>query len=603
MSVTQRVFDTAIKNKSICSRAIGTHCAQGSNHLFVQDSNGNLYAGARDSFDFITPVSSINNGFTWTAGTKRYTIEHGSDAPYGPVDALFIEGSSKYILYCSRVSADGGVLYFLVDGTLGYIYGTFQTKYGITYQDLCKNSHYSSCGDGDSFIYVAYVDSFYNLNVIGLDISADADDKLQDYYYDVTTTWTPGYLATKSEGNKVHILGVASSPAPDMLKYAPYYKKFGNGTGHLSGYYQLASGTMASGYSTFRDLGIDVDYNHNICAVYSTVNTSTSISGWYSISNDSGVTWTNVYNAPPAGYSGYVDPQSNLLTGFNDVIGGYSGSFLLSSIYMQNSSGTLFVKEVPSVVVEPTGVGGLRTSTNAWHRVNSIDGKVIGGKFFHYMDEAIPNFGDKSNIRMAYQIGEINSKFGTDNVNSRIYQESLTNLAYPIAYSGTAYTKDNIDFYSSGYINDNTQLYMDKIDELGMVYSFTKYDPIQGSIVNDKGSYGSPITIESQACIDPGSYEYSTVGRNNADFKEYMERDTRKIFYKPNLFLERNYILNNGGYLKRTIWTVRFMGNDYEIAQIVPRFLDGMIVYYEANLYVIGPSNNPFNKVILPNET
>jgi hypothetical protein len=440
---------------------------------------------------------------------------------------------------------------------------------------------------------VAYVNNSNDLKVQGLDLAGTTTDILVDYVtFGITNFFADGALSIKSKDNLLHVTAVRDT---DSLVYIPFTKRIGAGTGSFGAAVVVTSGVQAAGLSSFTDLAIDVNGLGHLCIAATKRATATSIatSGYTYVSSDSGATWSGVYHTPPAGYSGYYDSLVGRVSLMNDLIGGSSGSFLLSSVFMQNGSGTLFVKEVSSA--SPT--------TDTWHRVNSVDGNVIGAKFFKYLDEAIPTFGDKQGIRMAYQLGSTNNKSGQDTVTSRIFQERLSNLAYPLTYGGTQMIEDMKDFYASGYIDANTTLYINKINDLGLTYSFSRYDPIQSSLVNGVGGYGSPVISTSQALVDPGAYSFAAVARNNSDFSDYMERDSRKIFMRPDLFLGRNFILNAGGFLKRTIWTVRITGNDYEIAQIVPRFLDGKIMYYEANLYVVGPSNDPFSKVILPSES
>lgn len=608
MTTSQRVFDSAIANRTYCGRAVSNVTSNGANNLFFVHPDGNLYCMAvLTGFDLATILQSADNGFSW---------EPVSDSLWGSSVAHLID-----VTYRSTNNAEGlihgmyknsfnGDYYFItpVNGVIWYYrcsdqtydnwYGDVTIKYG-TFTDVLNSNYFVSSGDGDTLIYLAYCNTNQDLKMMGLDIAQPHEYILQDFTTYGTTNFCSGVLAIKSKDAYVHTVAVTAATSPDILVYTKFTKKQGGGTGSFATYKPITSGFFSDGNPSIIDLAIDIDKQDNLCVVYSKRDAipGTGISGYYAISNDAGTTWTSVYNEPPAGYSGYVDPQTSKVTLYNDVIGGASGSFLLSSIYMQNNSGTLFVKEVSSTNI-PVG-----TSTDAWRRVNTVDGKVIGGKFFKYMAEAIPEFGDKSSIRMAYQIGEINSNYGADTIKSRIYHERLSNLAYPQQYSGTAFTKDDIDYYASGYIDANTALYIDKIEELGMEYSFSRYDPDEDSEIIGIGAYGQPTTFEATACVDPGSYGFATVARNNSDFSDYIERDTRKIFYKPNLFLERNFIINKGGYLKRTIYTVRIMGNDYELAQIVPRFLNGAILYYEANLYVIGPSNDPFKKVILPSES
>lgn len=358
--------------------------------------------------------------------------------------------------------------------------------------------------------------------------------------------------------------------------------------------------TSPDPYSTFtqRTSGV-TDYLRSAC--YS--------GGKYIIAGDGGTLLTSTNGTsfteqnPPAGGKDLlcVTPVNSgvILGGKGYCATSSSGVYPYTTLY----NGVLQFNDL-----ETTTVSGIYNSyddqTESWKKVNSVEGNILGAKFFKYMAETIPNFGDYSDIRIAYQLGSTNNNDGEDTVSSTIFQERLTNNAYPITYSGVSPLDSNIDFYNtSGYVNEKTNLYMNKFDKVGMDYTFSRFDPIAECKINGRAGYNLTDTYVSQAVIDPGSSSFASVPNNNADFQDYIERDTRKLFFKPNLYLSRNFVLNLGGYLKRTIWTVRILGNDYEIAQIIPRFLDGYIMFYEANLYVIGPSNNPFNKAILPSET
>ena len=240
------------------------------------------------------------------------------------------------------------------------------------------------------------------------------------------------------------------------------------------------------------------------------------------------------------------------------------------------------------------GYGSTPVSTTPWRKVNSANGNIIGAKFFKYTDEVIPNFGDKSTIHMAYQLGKQNSKDGQDSVASTIFQEKLSNNAYQEEYEGDAFTQNLFDYYASGYINEKTKLYMSDFDKIGTEVSISKYEPIEKSLIDGKGGFQTPVTWSVVALIDPGSSTAPTVARGNAEFEEYIGRDSRKIFFKADCYLDRNYIINNGGYKKKTVYTIRLEDKDYEVEQILPRFLNNCIMYWEANLFVVSPTNDPF---------
>lgn len=320
-------------------------------------------------------------------------------------------------------------------------------------------------------------------------------------------------------------------------------------------------------------------------------------SGYFATSSTGSGSWTTANAATNRNLtSAYYSPNLSIITGASGYIA-FSGTF-------------------NTTPVDPVISG----TTSNWARVNSneftLPDKILGAQFVKYTNRRIPKFGDYSNIFIIYNAGAQNSIYGRDSVNNNVYLESIANgsavpsvsgggsTTFPgTPYSGTAFTNDIIDFYASGYIDANTQLYIDKIDEIGFTVDFTRWDPIQSSQVNNKLGYSVTSTTPHTCLIDPGSFGYGSVARNDTDFNEYMERDSRKLFFKPNLFLSRNFVLTRGGYLKKTLWTLRLFGNDYEIAQIVPRFLGNAILYYEANLYVVSPNNDVYSKISLPSET
>jgi len=611
MAVNQRVFDTAIVNKTNHSRAIGPRIGVASSNQYLIAEDGTLNVIAAVSKDEYNLIYSTDNGFTWSTrqniedwDSNDITHIYGTTDTQGPFINLYKmrDFESSDTIYKDNWMLMYGVtnaMYRLgsyAGATLVSVWGTDSTKFGFVFNINVSGGYSASTGDGEAVAYSAYQSLASGwLTIVGQNLNSDSVSYTLQEYRIRTGSIMPGIIAAKAKGAYVHLVFVDNT-YPDALSYVPYTKAVGSlqsgasaENGSFAAHHIIHSGVLAVGSSTFTDPAIDVDGYGTIGVVYSNID---STSGYYAISHDSGTTWTYTSHTPPTGYSGYIEKFTNSICPCNDILAGTSG-FLVSSLFMKDDSADLFVKEIPS----------WGTATDTWHRVNSVDGDVLAGKFFKYMNEATPTFGDKSAIRMVYQVGEMNHDRGESSVYSTVYHERLSNLAYPSVFTGTSFTKDNIDYYASGYIDDNTALYIKKIGELGMEYSFSRYDPVESSEINGKGGYAFPITTEHEACVDPGSYGFPSVARNNSDFAEYIERDTRKIFYRPDLFLDRNFILNKGGFLKRTVWTIRIMGNDYELAQIVPRWLDGKIVYYEANLYVIGPSNDPFSKTILPSET
>lgn len=299
-----------------------------------------------------------------------------------------------------------------------------------------------------------------------------------------------------------------------------------------------------------------------------------------------------------------TSPTSNTL--YNTMWDGTKVNFAGSGIYFTSPSGFAPYTTVYSGSQIFTGVSygtvsgivygydGVPVNTDPWYKINSVSGNILGAKFFKYTQETIPSYGDKGAIRMAYQVGLANDKDGQDTVPSTVMQEKLSNTGYQQAYTGTAFTTKMIDYYASGYINDKTKLYMDDFDKIGTTVSISKYEPLPSSLITGIGSFDAPTTWEVTALIDPGSSTAPTVARGNAEFEEYIGRDSRKIFFKADCFLDRQYIINTGGYRKKTVYTIRMEDKDYQVEQILPRFFNNAILYWEANLFVVSPTNDPF---------
>jgi len=594
--VTQSVYDTAILFESTYGRNIGSQGGVCNNSQFIIEPDGSLRALVFNGINGVVLKSSLDNGYTWS---DRDNLQDWNsrllddDARFNVYHVgAFGDGSRIAIVKINDSTVDevSNVDSYTLVGGFGstqYHWGSYNdaTQFNTWYGDsdfdpttggleLIASGYYASDADG-STLYSVYCNNSNEMIVLGCNYDAQYVVR-ENYTYDAEAI-TIGTLAVKSWKDKLHIIYVANG----KTKYISYNKQSGT-------QYSITS------YGTFNDSSVvssnevveptlAIDSLGTLCVHYSLEDGTDQ----HAISDDSGETWTSTQNAFPSGYSTNIASVTNANDASNDVLGLSSG-FLISAVFEKDGDGDLFTKEV---------------SESEWRRVNSVDGNVIGGTFFKFTNEMTPHINNKESIRMAYQVGDNNALNGLGTLKSTVYQERVTNLAFSEEFTGTSYASDYIDYYEEGYKDANTELYIDKIADLGMNYSFTKYDPIERATVNGKSAYEDGITTELEALIDPGSYGFPTVAKNNEDFEEYIARDTRKMFYKPNTFLDRIFVLNNAGTLKRTIWTVRIMGNDYEIAQIVPRWLDGNIMYYEANLYVMGPSNDPFSKVILPSES
>ena len=162
---------------------------------------------------------------------------------------------------------------------------------------------------------------------------------------------------------------------------------------------------------------------------------------------------------------------------------------------------------------------------------------------------------------------------------------------------------ENINYYENTIVGNFTKSYIDAFDRIGSSVKVSQFEPLVGATDTGRTGYSDPIVTTTKVLVDPQTYNFPTINKEEPYFTQYIERDIRKIFFKPNFFIGRNYIKNDGGFIKRSVWTIKYMGNDYEISQVVPRFINNEICFYEANAYVIGPSNDPFRKLTLPSES
>src|SRR5574343_367638 len=342
MAVTQRVFDSAILQNTICHRATGMDTAHGATNNFYVLQNGDLLAAPPSSFIKTFSKLSSDNGFSWNI-VNDYATGSRTDYPYGVCQNIFPNAEAYsdlgYILmyvYNSRIwivwpgLGTGGVN--LVDT----FYGETQVKYSTTFTDTIFSNYVAFTDDPiQGLVYACYNQANGYLETIGIDITRDINNIIQDWVRNGTTVWSPGTLACKGKDDKVHIVGVTYND--DSLRYIPFNKKKGHNNGTYGTSTVIADGSLPSGLSSFSDMVIDVDGQKNICVVYAkrTSEYGANLSGMYAISSDQGSTFKNVYNPPPSGYDYLTDPLTTVKCIRADVLGGYSGSFLISNVFMK----------------------------------------------------------------------------------------------------------------------------------------------------------------------------------------------------------------------------------------------------------------------------
>lgn len=371
------------------------------------------------------------------------------------------------------------------------------------------------------------------------------------------------------------------------------------------------------------DLTISRDGYGNLLAFWGQFSaTGADIDTMYSLSSDGGTTWSTatVINKT-AGHSAYSDTVVAQLSTRATSIGGIKG-FLLA--YTRNNSAGIPKTWVRHLSTTDGSNYVMGNEQPVGSSITQADDAVVGLRWFRPPGGTLLDLTDPGLVRVAFQVGQGNSTLQNDTRPIRICQELLSSSSFPnqLASDAGQYTTDvpsseeilvtvnvlggpseNVDYYSAGLTGGITNRYISAFSSVGVHARIFKYEPVVTSQMDDRSAYGAPTEYSTRIVLDAQTYELPLADRGNDGFTNYMERDIRKIYLPPDFHLERDFVVNDGNFLKRTVWTVFFDGNEYEITQVVPFFIQQQIAYYNANAYVIGPSNNPFSRRTLPSET
>lgn len=368
------------------------------------------------------------------------------------------------------------------------------------------------------------------------------------------------------------------------------------------------------------DLSIAVDGLGNLCLVFFDVGDEQVR---YATSIDAGATWDVNTLTRTSGHAVFADKITSDVCGRTNVIAGSQGGFLMAYVE-DNSAGTprTYVREIT------TSDSGATYDLQAEKEIATANpwttSSITGLQFFHPTDIKLLDISDPGKVRIAFSVEEGDSTDMSDTIPISIGQELLGSSAYPntLTSEGTSHTIDtadtlslrvlvdihagpnsNLDFYSASFTGNHTDRFMAAFDRMGTSMRLLSYQPLSDNLMSDRSAYDSPTESNSTAIFSPRSYTFPTPAIIETGIEDWIEKDVRKIYLPPDLHLARTFLVNQGGYLKRTVWLCEFNGNQYELSQVVPRFLSNQICYYEANAYVVGPSNDPFSRTILPSET
>lgn len=407
----------------------------------------------------------------------------------------------------------------------------------------------------------------------------------------------------------------------DDLKSQIFTSSAGGGTWQASG---VIVDNMANGEWP-DDMVISRDGYGTLLALWAERNTAdTQTTVTYATSTNSGINWSNpTAIARESGYEQYLEDPSGLPVSYLDAIAGINGGFIITYCDKETSD-----EKAHTFIRQLTTSDGVTYTLGDQKEIGTrYDGNhVAGAHFFKPTTTKLMDLSDPGLVRIAYTVGQGDDPDGDQDLKPVTFgQELLSEVALPSSLStdtGT-YTQDtagsgqllvqfnivgspqdNVDFNALGMTGEQTKKYTAAFNKIGTNLRFLKHEPTQISLMNDRSSYDPPTETRSLAIIDPINYSFPAPELDTqANINTWVERDTRKIYLPPDFHLARTFVVNNGGYLKRTVWLTEFDGNQYEISQVVPHFISNQICYYEANAYVVGPSRDPFSRTVLPSET
>lgn len=235
---------------------------------------------------------------------------------------------------------------------------------------------------------------------------------------------------------------------------------------------------------------------------------------------------------------------------------------------------------------------------------------MIGPLFFQPPADMLANIEPVQNIYIGYQIGEgthMYASYGQPSTKSSGYiLEKLDEKAFPITDSFTYGAETagageitasieilqtptgHKDFYTEGYIGDYTDLTIDAFEKYGSVVTIEEYAPKDDVYIGGRTAYNNPITHLISCFLDASSWDNPSQALNKSDYDEFIDRDLRKIYLPPTFFME--YVTNStmSETQQQSIYVAKFDSFTYEIRQVVPKFVNNQIVYWEANCYNVG---------------
>jgi hypothetical protein len=613
---------TALYKFAYDPRALITHMFSG-RHNVVRSTNGTLYALIQASTVNLYLLRSTDDGFTWITiadfwDSQSHQPRSNYDYPInGPSDALMLAEKFDVVFgfHIRRIATAWAVYY-------GYINIYDETDTGINYTGLSITTDgiFAMCHNTNT-MYFAYT----KLNAPDYDfcikkISPRTAAISAEYAQNTGINWENIFDLCANDDGEVFIAGIdvnngGSAPTLVFVQFTETTSAYGT---------PVVIDTAPSTAEFFCDIAIARDGYETLCVAWGEMDaypSSSTVALRYAISKDKGATWTKVDVSNETGWSAYKDAIEQEYVTRTDVIGGHDGGFLIT--YTQNRDSDNTSRTLVRKLSTDDGITYTLESQNDITNTPS-DWDIVGAKFFDVAEGQLMNLSDAGLVRAAYQINEGDSGVQMSAVPVHIDQDILSVGPYPstlpsedgtytveeagadellVTFTIIDSVSDNTDFYSAGFTGEYTDTYMNAFAENGTSLRLLKYEPVQDVLMGDRSGYGPPIEYWVNAFIDPLSYGNPQQVENPDQTTGYVEQDIRKVYLPPNFHLDRSFILNNGNFLKRTVWIMQFAGNEYELTQVVPRIIHNQITHYDCNAYVVGPSHDPFSRVVLPSET
>lgn len=604
--------NTGIVEASWNSRGLILH--NGINKSLVRQDNGILWAAVREAHisKYINIYKSTDNGFSWD---RMYSGNFSSGTYKTGITGLNINGPVMHL----TLNEDRGILqlfhsyYDTFDGAYGFenFYFTINSDGTIT-----KGSNLAFTVDQDDLFFdVSYNDDIVNIAYVSYSslivrsyrhtspTSADGiHTAAGNTYFNLLSTYS-------RPDNTMHIAILRDNTSNYHLEYIKYNR--------IDGIFSTPIVITQTPVTTINDINIAEDGYGTLCVYWNQLSTDDlDAYSYYSLSYDNGNTWTTPTLIPTTfGQYDFVDQATSQAASRTVLISGLQG-FALSYVRNINSYAKTYVR----LLTSDTGLTNSYILGDEKIVGSKNDTHTIGLRFFLPASSSLLNLNNPGEIRVAYSQGQSTTNYQVDKEPSYFGQKLLNDDAYPeeftiefeedfaidnellFNFNLLGATSENVDYYNEGLIGNITKKYVSAFDRMGTSIYLEQYEPIQESQLSDKSGYSLQSAVYIKAFVDEINYSYP-ISSGNESFKDYIERDTRSVHIPPYLHLSRTFLINNGNYLKRTVWLMTYGGNQYELSQLVPKFVDNQIVYYTANAYVVGPSRNPFTRIILPSET